>query len=44
MFCCVICTDFLSPDPSTSMVETEETPENTTQDPDDPEPADEGHI
>jgi len=26
------------------MVETEETPENTTWDPDDPEPADEGHI
>jgi hypothetical protein len=26
------------------MVETEETPENTTQDPDDLEPADEGHI
>ena len=43
MFCCIICTDSLSPDPSASMVETEETPENTTRDPDDPEPVD-GHT
>jgi len=41
MFCCIICTDSLSPDTSASTVETEETPENTTWD---PEPADEGHT
>jgi len=42
MFCSIICTDSLSPHSSASMVETEETPENTIQDSDDPEPADEG--